>query len=198
MKVKSRKPLSVILALAMVFGLITAMPMTASAIPPDLNFTLAPSSSTVSMTQITSVSNGEGGTNVFVPSYGMSIPWTGTIGADRSSSLPGTTIPYEWPSRVAIGKYLTLEELTSTGTLVNYGNVQITNSMLLAPTPGATTIAGGAGKVTVSSYAAVTNCKLYLVPSSLYPVGGGTINLGNASVKEITTNGDITGLSAGN
>jgi len=198
MQNKTRKLYSTLLVLAILFGLFTAIPLTASAAFPDLDFTLAPSSTNISSTQLISVSNGEGGTNVFSAGFGMSTPWAGTMGQDMSNALPGfTQLPYELQAYPAIGEYVTLYEIASNGALVNYGNIKTNNSHLLAPTPGTTTITGGAGKVTVSDYAAVTNCKLYLVPSSLYPTGGGAIDLGDANIIEITANGVIPGLSVG-
>jgi len=106
---------------------------------------------------------------------------------------PGGT--FSWAA--VIGYYVNIYEIDAANHLVNQCHVQVDNSILCSPAPGATAIAGGAGKATVSNYSAVTGCKLYLVPENLYPVGYGAINLGSVGVREITANGDISGLSAG-
>lgn len=190
-----RRALSVFLTMVLITTMLVALPARALA-RGDLDFTLAPGSG-ASVTQVTGVTNGLGGTNVYA--YDCAHPFYPiVILDDQSSSLPGwNTLPYEIPELWPIGYACILIELDSTGNLVNFGGVKIDNSMLGKPTPGTTTLTGGAGKVTVSSYAPVGDCTLYLVPERLYPIGDGAIDIGRPSVKTVTSDGDITGLPAG-
>ena len=166
----------------------------------DLTFTTAPSPSQVSFLQITGITNPDTTTPAASYTYYLPVSLSGTGSLEEGVApsysgipIPGFSANLSQPGTV--GWYLVVLELDSGGLLLNYGSVQITNSMLLAPTPGATTITGGEEVVTVSNYATVAGCQLYLVPSSLYPSGGGAIDLANSI--EVTGNGPIT-VPAGN
>ncbi|MDR2956840.1 MAG: hypothetical protein LBU61_01480 [Coriobacteriales bacterium] len=197
---KSRKKvLSVLLAGLVAMTMFIALPTTAMAAPPDLTFTVEPGSA-VPLRTITNVDNpiGDLGNYYIITSspdgstYNLGAN-VGPTGADRPEYIIGSDINVI----SAIGSFTTLYEVSAAGIVLNYGSVQLTNDLLCAPTPGTTTIVSGAGQATISNYQYVQYCSLYLVPESLYPTGGGLIDLGNAAVLTITANGDITGLPAG-
>jgi len=200
MKGIHKRGISSLLVTMMAITLFVAWPMTALSAPPDLDVTLVPGSG-VSTTKIAGVNNAAAGTGFWIGYSNIPIasPWpigsdfgepgTHTIGADLSQRMLANNyyIVYEIDSASVVGKH----------TVVNYVILQANNDQRLKPTPGTTTIRGGTGKVTVSSYAAVSGCTLYLVPRSLYPAGGGMIDITNSNIKTVTGDGDITGLSSG-
>ena len=190
------KALSLLLSVMLGVTMLVALPAQAYAAAPDLEFTVAPGSN-VSTTQIVSVDNPDLEGSVYATFPGV---YGGvSIGSDQSALLGyAISFPHNVSTVSGIGNYVSLVELKSDGTLLNYGRVQLTNNELQPPTAGSTTVTGGQGKVTVSSYAPVSNCKLYLVPSSLYPVGGGIIDISNTAVIPVTANGEISGLPTGN
>lgn len=157
---------------------------------PDLAFTMVPGSA-VSRAKLSiedvaydSVNNTLKISNILATS-------SYAAGHDMSSIGVPATDGYEFPLALRIGSYIELYEIDTAKKLVNRGHVQITNDHLSQPTPGTTAISGEAGKVTVSSYQTVDNCKLFLAPESLYPTGSGPLAITNGDVKEITAAGDI-------
>jgi len=192
---RNKRVVSLLLMIMMI--MITALPITTFAEPPDLTFDLSPSATTINHTKAVSIVNVVNEENLFVSFVGTT---SGINIGDLDSSWSTHAFdPYtsDVPDNCIIGWRVFIYEFNSDEGVVNYGSTIIKNTDLLAPTAGTTAIAGGENKVTVSNYATVTDCKLYLIPSSLYPTGGGAITLSNSNIKEITGNGDITGLSAG-
>ncbi len=157
---------------------------------PDLAFTMAPgavaSRAKLSIEDVAydSVNNTLKISNILAPS-------SYAAGHDMSKIGVPAGNGFEFPLALRIGSYIELYEINTANQLVNRGHIQIDNSHLLQPTPGTAGISGGGGKVTVSSYQTVDNCKLFLVPESLYPTGGGSLAITNSGVREITAAGDI-------
>ena len=196
MKKAKKRAVSFILTITLAMAMFLAMPMSVFAAFPDLTFTTAPSTASVGYLQITGITNADLSAdsyryyeNILAPSFTVGDDTLGSFG----ESITGFPVDSNRPSR--IGYYFTVLELGSSGDLLNYGYVTITNDMLRPPTPGTTMIEGGVEEVIVSDYAGVTDCTLYLVPSGLYPSGGGEIDLNN-SIK-VTGDGAYT-VPAGN
>ncbi|MDR0458838.1 MAG: hypothetical protein LBG68_00010 [Coriobacteriales bacterium] len=189
------KAFSLLLSAILGMAMLVALPSPAYAEKPDLEFGLTANYDDVSKTMVYSIENGQSDSSIFSIAA-SSDPMTFTIGGSYTDYLVDTFTPQDlgiYPRVLAIGDYLAVLELDTDGTLINYGQHEIDNSDLRPPNLGTTRIAGGASKVTVSSYQQVAGCQLYLVPSGSLPVAYGKINL-KESV-EVTGNGDITGLA---
>jgi len=188
-----KKALSLLLSAILGVAMLVALPLPAYAVEPDLEFGLSGSSSDVSKAYVYDLEYSQSD-SVFSIDVSTD-PMTFAIGDKYPSYLANPYTPWDvYPSVLAIGDYFAVLELEADGTLINFGQVIVDNSMLGKPYPGTTKIAGGIGKVTVSSYEVVDGCQLYLVPSGSLPAANWNINL-RESV-EVTGNGDITGLAA--
>jgi hypothetical protein len=174
-----------------VFVLIGIFPLTVLAAFPDLAFTLEPGS-TVSKTKLLIEDAAYNKANHTLQMNNTTAPSTYSQGTSMTGIGVTVTSGTEFTLPVRIGTYINLFEVDASKNLVNRGSIQITNAHLPAPTPGTTAIGGGVEKITVSSYQAVENCGLYLVPASLYSAGGGAIDISNSGVREITADGDIS------
>ena len=187
-----KKALSLLLSAIIGVAMLVALPSPAYADPPDLEFELWESDYDVSQTKVGDLeySQSDSVFSIVVSSDPMSF----SIGDKYPSYLSDPYTPWDvYPSVLAIGDYFAVLELEADGTLINYGQQEIDNSMLRKPYSGTTRIAVGIGKVTVSSYQVVDGCQLYLVPSGSLPAANGKINLIDSF--EVTGNGDITGLA---
>ena len=195
MRIKLKKPLSILLAFTLALSLFAAMPFTAMAFA-DLGITVVPTGGWPGYYQLIAPTNPDGAVDTYEYWLGYTAD---TTPAGGIPAIAGTTITFPFNSTApgTIGVFINVNELDSGRNLLNRCSILITNDMLVPPTPDSTAIAGGENKVTVSSYAAVVSCTLYLVPASLYPTGDGAISIDNSAIKEITANGDITSLSAG-
>lgn len=158
---------------------------------PDLAFTMVPGSA-VSCAKLSIAAAAYDITNNTLKITNSPAPFPYEVNHDMSSIGVPATDGSEFPLVLRIGSYIELYEINVSKQLVNQGHIQIANSHLLQPTPGTAGISGGGGKVTVSNYQAVDNCKLFLVPESLYPTNGGALAITNSRVKEITAAGDIS------
>ena len=200
MQKTKKRVLSIFLAVMMATTMLVALPAKAFADPPDLVIEITRGSDPTGVV-FTGVANPDAAADRYV--FGSAdVPASDlyTVGDDKSSLLSEAILTFpSTPYTVgyAIGAYAHILELADDGELLNYASIQITNDMKGPVTPGATTITGGVEKVTVADCVPVAGCQLFLVPEALYPTGGGAIALDDPDIIEVTGNGEIAGLAAG-